>query len=364
MSNTAFARLWAIPAEAIDDDPHLNKILEIMRPLFPATPTWPERRREILASISRRDGETVRLERPDGKVVDCTYVPLPDGATLMNFRDITDTENVQRALQERNEALETADRLKSEFIASVSYELRTPLNAIIGFSELLGHGYVGNLNDRQKEYAQAIRESSGQLVTLVNDILDLASIEAGYLRLEPTEVDIRDLVESVVGLARERARARLITIDTQIDSDHMSIQGDRLRLRQALFNLLSNAILFTAEGGRVSVTATRADGTLSLAVSDTGSGLVRLGDEQAFPAASGGARGRTSGLGLTLVRRLIELHHGTLDIRVSAEEADVVGGSGMAGGPSGFAVTCRIPEVQPPPVADPPGADRVPGRAE
>src|SRR6516165_3013061 len=124
------------------------------------------------------------LYRKDGSMLQEAIVPLPDGNVLLTYLDVTDTSRVERALRERNEALETATRLKSEFIANVSYELRTPLNAIIGFAEILTNQYFGELSPRQLDYSRGILDSSHRLLSLINDILELATIEAGYMTLE------------------------------------------------------------------------------------------------------------------------------------------------------------------------------------
>ena len=133
-------------------------------------------------------------------------MPLPDGNILLSYLDVTDSTRVEHALRERNEALETAGRLKSEFIANVSYELRTPLNAIIGFAEILTNQYFGELNPRQLDYSRGILDSSHRLLSLINDILDLATIEAGYMTLETQQIDIHAMMSGVLALSRERAR--------------------------------------------------------------------------------------------------------------------------------------------------------------
>src|SRR5439155_20508922 len=122
-----------------------------------------------------------QIDRLDGSILRLATVPLPDGAVLFTGQDVTDSARVERALRESNDALETAARLKSEFIANVSYELRTPLNAIIGFAEILANEYFGSLSPRQLDYSRGILDSSHRLMALINDILDLATIEAGYM---------------------------------------------------------------------------------------------------------------------------------------------------------------------------------------
>ncbi len=239
-------------------------------------------------------------------------------------------------MRERNEALETADRLKSEFIANVSYELRTPLNAIVGFAEILENQYFGELNERQLEYSQAIVESSQRLHTLINDILDLATIEAGYLRLDLDEVDLHPLLESVYNLGFERARNRGIELVLDCATDIGAQTGDELRLKQALFNLLSNAVKFTPEGGRVTLSARRREDGVELSVADTGVGIAEADQDRIFESFERGGGGRQSGagLGLSLVKRLIELHGGRVILESQAGE--------------GTCVTCFIPATPPP----------------
>jgi signal transduction histidine kinase len=241
-------------------------------------------------------------------------VPLPDGNVLVTYLDATDTARVERALREKNEALETADRLKSEFIANVSYELRTPLNAVIGFAEILTKQYFGDLNPRQLDYGRSILQSAQQLTKLINDILDLATIEAGYMVLETEEVEISAIMEAVLSLTRERARSRNLRLELRCPPDVRSIVADARRLKQALFNLVSNAIKFTPPGGTISIEAERRETELSLIVADTGIGIPLPDQARVFESFERGRRQSGVGLGLSLVKRLIELHGGTVAI--------------------------------------------------
>jgi signal transduction histidine kinase len=251
---------------------------------------------------------------------------------LLSYQDVTDTQRVQRVLRERNEALETAGRLKSEFIANVSYELRTPLNAIIGFAEILAQEYFGTLTPRQLDYSRGILDSSHRLLSLINDILDLATVEAGYMTLETRPVDIAEMLESVMTFTRERARNQNLDLTLDCPAAIGAIDADERRLKQALFNLISNAIKFTPSGGSIQLGATREPGGLVLWVSDTGIGIPRADQERVFekfersdqqPQQSG------AGLGLSLVKSLIELHGG----RVTIESAPDTGTS----------VRCHLP---------------------
>jgi signal transduction histidine kinase len=238
-------------------------------------------------------------------------------------------------LRERNEALETAGRLKSEFIANVSYELRTPLNAIIGFAEILANQYFGPLSERQLEYSRGILDSSHRLMSLINDILDLATIEAGYMALETGPIDIRAMLQAVMTLTRERARNRDLALTLRCPRDIGAIEADERRLKQALFNLISNAIKFTPAGGSIRLEARRDGDELVLAVTDTGVGIPAADQERVFEKFERGnpqARESGAGLGLSLVKSLIELHGGSVSIESKPT--------------AGTTILCHLPAAQ------------------
>src|SRR5207237_6792411 len=151
--------------------------------------------------------------RSDGSMLQESTFQLLDGNVLVTYLDVTDTARYERVLRERNEALETAGRLKSEFVANVSHELRTPLNAIIGFADILTNQYFGDLNPRQLDYSRGILQSSQQLLGLINDILDLATIEAGYMVLETGRVDIFEMMKSVMAMKRGGAKSHMLEKD-------------------------------------------------------------------------------------------------------------------------------------------------------
>ncbi|HZU90229.1 MAG TPA: HAMP domain-containing sensor histidine kinase, partial [Stellaceae bacterium] len=217
----------------------------------------------------------------------------------------------------------------SEFIANVSYELRTPLNAVIGFTEILTHQYFGTLNPRQLDYAHSILESANQLMTLINDIIDLATIEAGYMVLETETVEVQGMLQAVLTLTRERARNREIELRLKCPPDIGTIEADERRLKQALFNLVTNAIRFTPPGGSVSIEAAREGGDLLLSVADTGIGIPPVDQARVFEKFERASRHSGAGLGLSLVKSLVELHGGTVDIESEPDR--------------GTKVTCRIP---------------------
>ncbi|HVH76054.1 MAG TPA: ATP-binding protein [Stellaceae bacterium] len=332
LHNPAFRQIWGLTESGLAGEPHIADVVEKIRSYLDDGADWPARKADIIGKITTRAPSIGPLERPDGSSLQLATVPLPDGNVLFTCLDVSDTARVERALRERNEALETMDRLKSEFIANVSYELRTPLNAVLGFAEILANRYFGDLNPRQLEYSRGILDGAQQLMTLINDILDLATIEAGYMALETAETDLSVLVEGVLTLTRERARSQELSLLARCPPDIGTIEGDERRLKQALFNLVSNAIKFSPAGGTITVSAERLEGGVTLSVADTGIGIPEADQSRVFDKFERGARQSGAGLGLSLVKSLIELHGGSV-----ALESTPGGGT---------RVTCRLPATQ------------------
>ncbi|MBU0725907.1 MAG: PAS-domain containing protein [Alphaproteobacteria bacterium] len=333
--NPVFAQLWSLSAAQLEGEPHFSEIMQAMHGYFPPE-EWPHFKAEAMARLSERETTGGRYLRADSTAVDYTFVPLPDGATLVSYVDVSDSVRVERALLERNEALEEADRLKSEFVANVSYELRTPLNAIVGFSEILAQGYFGPLNERQREYSQAILSSSQRLIELVNDILDLASIEAGYMTLAPEEMNVAEMMASLVVLSGEGARNHELQVLLDCPDDIGAIRADERRLKQALFNLISNAMKFTLPGGTITLSAQRPDaGHVTLTVSDNGVGIPIQEQNRVFGKFERGRNQREAGagLGLSLVKSLVELHGGTVEMISDIDQGTTVHIHLPAGGP-------------------------------
>jgi signal transduction histidine kinase len=315
--NPAYAQVWQLAPEDLAGEPHVAELVDKTRDFFDDGGDWPDLKRRIIARITAHESATTRLERLDGSLLQALTVPLPDGNILLSYLDVTDTARVEHALRERNEALETAGRLKSEFIANVSYELRTPLNAIIGFAEILTNQYFGELNTRQLDYSRGILDSSNRLLSLINDILDLATIEAGYMQLETQEVDIHALMSSVLTFTRERARNQGLRLNFEVSPKIGTLMADERRLKQALFNLVSNALKFTPAGGTVTLAARRERNRIALVVADTGVGVPHEDQARIFEKFERGnphARQSGPGLGLSLVKSFIELHGGSVEL--------------------------------------------------
>ncbi len=323
LSNPAFGRMWQIPADVLVAEPHISDIVERMRDLLGDSDDWPAEKQRIVGYLTDREPHSSRIERVDGSVLDYATVPLPDGAVLLSYFDVSASIQMERALRERNEALETADRLKSEFIANVSYELRTPLNTIIGFTEILTGQYFGDLNERQAEYGQGILSSSNRLLLLINDILDLATIEAGHMTLELDSIDVYGLLNGSLSLIRERARQKKLHVVCDCPKDFGVIVADERRLKQALFNVLSNAVKFTPDNGSITLSARRRNGEIVLTTADSGIGIRDEDLVRVFGKFERGtnpeARRSGAGLGLSLVKSFIELHGGHVELESSPD---------------------------------------------
>jgi two-component system, NtrC family, sensor kinase len=219
-------------------------------------------------------------------------------------------------IEDKSRLLEAASRHKSEFLANMSHELRTPLNAVIGFSEVLLQRMFGELSDKQEEYLKDIYASGQHLLSLINDILDLSKIEAGRMELALADFDLPGAVENVLILMRERAARRGITLARTVDEGLGTIHADERKVKQVLLNLLSNALKFTPEGGRIDVRATLRDGMVEIAVTDTGIGIAPEDHEAVFEefrqVGTASHRVEGTGLGLALSRKFVALHGGRI----------------------------------------------------
>ncbi|HUZ30870.1 MAG TPA: PAS-domain containing protein [Xanthobacteraceae bacterium] len=324
--NSAFARMWGLQPQMLAERPHIESISIACQPLHGDDPTW-QSLRQVVTAIDSREAIAGRLERRDGSVIDCTTVPLPGGATLVTFHDVTDSVNVERVLRERNEALEDADRIKIDFVHHVSYELRSPLTNIIGFVHLLGDPGVGPLQQKQRDYLNYITVSTNTLLALIDNILDLATIDAGRMHLNVGPVDIRNAMTTAAEGIQDRVVNAGLVLDIVAPSDIGSFTADEQRLRQILFNLLANAANFSPPGATVTFAAVRGGDAVVFSVTDRGPGIPQDMLEKVFDwfeTNSLGAHHRGTGIGLSLVRSFVELHDGTVEIASVVGEGTTV----------------------------------------
>jgi signal transduction histidine kinase len=329
LHNPAFRALWGLSEADVAGEPHVGELADKTRDLLDDGGDWAGVREEMVAQVTSQTLTSRPLYRRDGSMLQVASVPLPDGEVLLTYLDVSDGARVERALRERNEALETAGRLKTEFVANVSHELRTPLNSVIGFAEILHNQYFGPLNSSQREYSRGILDSAHQLMVLINDMIDLATIEAGYLELELGRVNIAGMLQAVIGLTRERAHSRGLDMELRCPSSIGAIEGDERRLKQALFNLISNAIMFTPPGGAIGIEAERRKHELLLSVAETPKDIAAANGTRRSERFERCRTPAGSGFGLSLVKSLVELHGGAVEI-------ESVAGRGVR-------VICRLP---------------------
>ena len=339
LSNAAFATMWEVEATALEDEMSFEKVVELCQPLFHDKAVWAQVRGRITdPSPEARTEYRGEMRRSDETVLKFLTRPLPDGATLVAFQDITADRRVEEALRERAEAFEEADKLKGQFVENVSYQLRDPLQAILGNAELLQARVFGPLNDRQIDQVGAVIEAAGNLSKLIDNILDVAMVEAGNVQLDLAPMDIYATLTESVQMAASKARDTEVPIRVKCDPKIGEINADAKRITQVIVNLLSNALRHTERGDTITVAAERLDGVVRLTVTDTGKGMAFEQQARAFDSFQSGDR-RGAGLGLALVRSFVEMHGGW--VALTSEPG------------RGVTVTCHLPDG-PPPAAGPP----------
>lgn len=318
LTNPAFGKLWGLNHKQLAPGVHLSTVVEAIKPYCHYGPDWDVFKMNIIASLTDRIPKSGRLERTDNSILSFSYVPLPDGGNLLSYFDVTDSTKVENALRDRNEALEKADQMKSEFIANISYELREPLNTIVGFTEILTNQYFGGLNDRQMEYSKAVLSSSQQLLSLINDLLDLASIEGGYFYLKKSFFDVFQMASSLMNQFQTKAEEKTITLALDCPKTIGLFWADETRIKQITFNLLKNSLNHTPQEGEVRLFFKKEEDFLLLRVTDTGVGIPSADLERIFEKFERIVvphdKTYGAGLGLSLVRHLTQMHGGKVSI--------------------------------------------------
>ena len=341
LSNPRLSEMWKIPINELNRNPHIDHITKSVAAAMPEDGKiiWQRLKQSIVDLNPGRADTKERIRRADGKVIEYAVVGLPDGQTMITFIDVTDTNNIQRLLKERNDALEEADHLKDAFVQNVSYELRSPLTNIIGFADMLASGKAGELNANQREYTDYIRTSSATLGALIDNILDLASVDAGIAEVHFEPVNIRDLVKKArAGLTATMSAGSAkpnLNLTVKIASNLPAIEADSKRLVQILYNLLSNAVRFSEPGASVLLDIRERAGRILITIEDEGSGVPAEVKAALLASVEGKpVRGRntSAGLGLVIVKTFVNLHNGTISI----EERE----------PSGTRVIVNLPAAQ------------------
>ncbi|WP_108682045.1 PAS-domain containing protein [Methyloceanibacter sp. wino2] len=315
--NSAFAAIWCLTPKLLDAEPHVDEVTAWCSLLYNEPDEWDRTRAIVTSIVAERRPYDSQFDRPDGTVLSFAALPLPDGGTLLTYSDITDSKRAERALIEKNEALETTDRLKSDFVSHVSYELRTPLNSMLGFAQMLAEPAFGPLTDKQREYVDDILSSGTTLRAIVDDILDLATIDAGSLRLQLAPVRVSAIIDAARHGVEERLKQNEVQLEIEIEDGVDEVVADASRVTQILYNLLSNAIGFSEPNSVARLTCRRDGPMLAFSVEDEGPGIPEDFQETVFDrfeSRTQGSRHRGAGLGLSIVKSLTELHGGTVSL--------------------------------------------------
>ncbi|AZO10325.1 MULTISPECIES: PAS domain-containing sensor histidine kinase [unclassified Mesorhizobium] len=326
LSNPAFVALWGLEPDAIKPNVHVSAIRDLCDRRAADSP-WGGFVAAITGFDDERRDRHGQAELVDGTVLSYAVIHLPNGQVMMTFVDVTDTVNVERALKDRNEALEKSDQLKNEFVQHVSYELRSPLTNIIGFTELLSLPATGPLTPKQREYVEHVGSSSSVLLTIVNDILDLATVDAGIMQLDISEMSIERTITAAAELVADRLEEHSIKLKVDAAAAPKSFHGDEIRIRQILYNLLSNAANYAPEASTIILSCRQLAEGVEFSVHDDGPGMPPDVLESVFrrfePRANGGRR-RGAGLGLSIVKSFVELHGGSVRIETGRDQGTTV----------------------------------------
>jgi len=315
--NRRFCQVWDLDEEWLSEHPRVDELVPAMAPKLVNPTAAAQIREQVRQTTSKRESAGGRLSLTDGRHFEFAAVPLPDGNALFTMIDVTDSTRIEAALRERATALEEADRVKTDFVANMSYELRTPLTSIGGFAEMLAAGYAGKLSSKAADYVGAIEESVGRLAKLVDDVLDLTTGDARGVSLEHERVDLAGLCRAAVETAQQRAAEKAQKLTSDIAASTGFVFGDARRLRESIEHVLHNAIAYTDRKGRISLKAEGDAERAVIQISDNGSGIAEEDLPRVFNrfdrVEEAGVRGEAAlGLGLPLTRQFIEAHGGTV----------------------------------------------------
>jgi signal transduction histidine kinase len=327
LSNPAFSALWGFGTDIVAAKTHITAISAECERFVQFNDPWPGFVAAVTGFDEERRDRQGQTELVTGSVLRHALIHLPNGQVMLTFVDVTDRVNVERALKEKNEALQRADQLKNDFVQHVSYELRSPLTNIIGFAELLSLPSTGPLEPRQREYLEHIATSSSVLLTIVNDILDLATVDAGIMELDIAEVQVERTLNAAAELVADRLHEHGIALTIDAGAAPRIFHGDETRVRQILYNLLSNAVNYAPDGGTITLTCRQVSEGVEFAVHDDGPGMppeiLDIVFRRFEPRVNGGRR-RGAGLGLSIVKSFVELHGGTVKIDTAAGQGTTV----------------------------------------
>jgi len=317
--NRRFSQVWGLDEEWLAEHPRVDEMVPALARKL-VNPTAAAQIREMVRkTISDREAANGRITLTDGRHFEFAAVPLPDGNALFTLVDVTDSTRIESALRERATALEQADRVKTDFVANMSYELRTPLTSIGGFAEMLSEGYAGKLTPAAADYVSAILESVSRLSKLIDDVLDLTQGDSAAITLEKERVDIAGLCRMAIEKFGPRTKSKGQKLVTEISESAGTVVGDARRLRESIEHLLENASGYTERGAKISLKCWGEDDHAFVQISDNGPGISKKDLPRVFNrfdrVSHDPSRGEAAlGLGLPLARQFVEAHGGKIDL--------------------------------------------------
>lgn len=317
--NRRFRDVWDFEEERLTEHPRVDELVPAMARKL-VNPTAAAQIREMVRhTTNERQPASGRISLTDGRHFEFAAVPLPDGNALFTMVDVTDSTRIQEALRERATALEQADRVKTDFVANVSYELRTPLTSIGGFAEMLAEGYAGKLAPAAVDYVDAILEAVSRLSKLIDDVLALTKGDQSATPMERERVDLGGLCRMAVDAVQARAVEKAQKVDVNIDPSTGFVFGDVRLLRESIEHVLDNAIAYTDQKGRIRLEASGDESHATIRIADNGIGISKQDQPRVFERFDrineAGVRGEAAlGLGLPLTRQFLEAHGGTVEL--------------------------------------------------
>lgn len=325
--NPAFRALWALAEEQSQPGTHIRDIVPECEKSYGGADGWRKFANVITSADETRLDHQGRLELNTGLILDYALVPLADGLTMVTFVNMSDSVRAERMLTEKNEALVKAESLKNDFVQHVSYELRSPLTNIIGFTDLVRTPGIGELNERQSEYLEHIATSSSVLLTIVNDILDLATVDAGIMKLDIQDVNVEELFAQTCEQVADRMKENSLSLNIDLSAAPQYMRGDEQRLRQILLKLLGNAANASSKAANVDLSCRQMQNQIIFEVKDYGAGIPQDEINKVFERfesrGKNGQRGG-AGLGLSIVKSFVGLHKGHVNIESAIGEGTIV----------------------------------------
>jgi len=327
--NRRFIDDWELDETWLTSHPRVDELVPAMARKLVNPTAAAQIRETVRHTTNERESSSGRISMTDGRHFQYAAVPLPDGNALFTMIDVTDSSRIEAALRERASALEEADKVKTDFVANVSYELRTPLTSIGGFAEMLAAGYAGELTPSAKDYVSAILESVARLSKLIDDVLDLTTGDTRGVTIERERVDLAGLCKTAIDTVRPRAEEKAQKLEAKIAPSLGFVFGDARRLRESVEHVLNNAIAYSDRKGRIRLDAEGDDEQAVIHIADNGPGIADADIPRVFNRfdriVEDGVRGEAAlGLGLPLTRQFIEAHGGTVELKSAKGKGTIV----------------------------------------